>query len=273
MQNKPRSRSRGFTLIELLVVISIIALLISILLPALRAARDASRTMACMSQLKQIQLAGSMYTSDFKDVLPGWNTNNPASANWHHSIASYLSAHVDLTTESGRNIPIYQCPQGTSEFGLPNENASWWGNRMQTSYTVAYLSSCTKASITTNSNDDHYGSYQYLKQGRLPSPSEFVLFADALPGGVLGPGGSTFGYHWYFERTLVSKPASEQLSRMRMLAFRHMSTSIFVGQDTNANLNASFLDGHVKTMNMDSFVKTNATEKNYIALGYSASYY
>ncbi|MFG0249270.1 MAG: DUF1559 domain-containing protein [Phycisphaeraceae bacterium JB051] len=273
MKHKPTYPQRGFTLIELLVVISIIALLISILLPALRSARAASRNMACMSQLKQIQLGATMYISDFKGVLPGWNLNNPTESNWHHSIASYLNAHVDINTEAGRNVPIYQCPQGTSEFGLPNQNASWWANRMQTNYTIAYLSSCSKASISTNSNDDHYGSYQYLNQTRIPSPSEFVLFADALPGGVLGPDNSTYGYHWYFERTLVSQPASAQLSRMRMLAFRHMSTSIFVGEDPNANLNGAFLDGHVKTMNMDSFVKTNATEKNYISLGYTAAYY
>lgn len=273
MQENPNHNLRGFTLIELLVVISIIALLIAILLPALRAARDASRAMACMSQLKQIQLAGSMYTSDFKGVLPGWNSNNPKESNWTHSIATYLNAKVDMSTQAGRNIRAYQCPQGTSEFGLPNQNASWWGNRMQTSYTVAYLSSCTKASISTNSNDDHYGSYQYLNQNRIASPSEFVLFADALPGGVLGPDSSAYGYHWYFERTLLSMPATDQLSRLRMLAFRHMSTSIFVGEDPNANLNASFLDGHVKTMNMDAFVKTNATEKNYISLGYTSTHY
>ncbi len=226
-----------------------------------------------MNQLKQIQLAATMYSSDFKGVLPGWNNNNPVESNWHHSIATYLNARVDISTQAGRNIPIYQCPQSTSEFGLPNENAIWWGNRMQTSYNIAYLSSCTKASVSTNSNDDHYGSYQYLNQTRLPSPSEFLLFADALPGGVIGPNSSNYGYHWYFERTLVSKSANEQLSRMRMLAFRHMSTNIFVGEDPNANLNGAFLDGHVKTMNMDALVKTNATEKNYIALGYSASHY
>ena len=273
MISKKRMTLAVFTLIELLVVISIIALLIAILLPALKSARDVARSMACMTQLKQIQLAGAMYASDHEDILPGWNSNNPTQSNWHHSLASYVNAKVDISTSKGRTVRIYQCPQSLPEFELPNENAAWWGNRMQTSYTISSLSSCTKSSISTNSNDDHRGNYQYLVQSKLAMPSEFVLFADALPGGVLGPTGSTYGYHWYFERSLLSSPATSQISRLRMLAFRHMSTNIFVGEDPNANLNASFLDGHVKTMSMDGFVQTNATEKNYISLGYSPSEY
>lgn len=66
----PRRRLRGFTLVELLVVISIIALLIAILLPALRHARDAARMTQNISNLRQIQLALYTYATDHDDVLP-----------------------------------------------------------------------------------------------------------------------------------------------------------------------------------------------------------
>lgn len=58
---------RAFTLIELLVVISIIALLLSIMLPGLKRAKDSAKAVVCMSNVKQWGLAINMYTSSNKD--------------------------------------------------------------------------------------------------------------------------------------------------------------------------------------------------------------
>ncbi|MCC6581650.1 MAG: type II secretion system protein [Phycisphaeraceae bacterium] len=60
---------RGFTLIELLVVISIIAMLIAILLPALQKAREASRQIVCLTNQRQIYLGWYNYTNDYKNAL------------------------------------------------------------------------------------------------------------------------------------------------------------------------------------------------------------
>jgi prepilin-type N-terminal cleavage/methylation domain-containing protein/prepilin-type processing-associated H-X9-DG protein len=62
---------RGFTLVELLVVIGIIAVLISLLLPALNRARMAALNIKCQSNLKQVLLAMRIYASDNKDSIPG----------------------------------------------------------------------------------------------------------------------------------------------------------------------------------------------------------
>lgn len=63
----------GFTLIELLVVISIVALLIAILLPALRKARDSARKVTCAINLKQLGQAVGVYITDTDCFPPGYN--------------------------------------------------------------------------------------------------------------------------------------------------------------------------------------------------------
>ena len=61
---------KAFTLIELLVVISIIALLIAILLPALKNARDAARSVSCMSNMHQLAIATANYGVTFNEYMP-----------------------------------------------------------------------------------------------------------------------------------------------------------------------------------------------------------
>jgi prepilin-type N-terminal cleavage/methylation domain-containing protein len=73
---QPRGVRHGFTLVELLVVIAIIAVLISILLPSLRRAKDSAQAVQCQSNLRQWGIYYAMYTSDSKGKLPkggDWN--------------------------------------------------------------------------------------------------------------------------------------------------------------------------------------------------------
>lgn len=66
---------RAFTLIELLVVIAVIALLVSILLPALRGARESAKTTICLGNQRQLGLAYTLYAQDFRESLVHSYTN------------------------------------------------------------------------------------------------------------------------------------------------------------------------------------------------------
>ena len=63
-------KHKGFTLIELLVVISIIAILIAILLPALAKARESTQAIACANKMRQVGIGVLMYSQQFNDYLP-----------------------------------------------------------------------------------------------------------------------------------------------------------------------------------------------------------
>ncbi|MEM6854221.1 MAG: type II secretion system protein [Planctomycetota bacterium] len=115
----PRRRLAGFTLIELLVVISIIALLIGILLPALGAARNTARTTACLSNVRQFVIAMSTYAADNKDEYP-WSPGTAANdgtgenIDWHDIgvIGYYLPEQEATGTNRYDSIggSIFVCP-------------------------------------------------------------------------------------------------------------------------------------------------------------------
>ena len=77
------SRKRqGFTLIELLVVISIIAVLMAILMPALKRAREQGQRAVCISTLKQLTLCWIMYADDNDDRADAPSDDSPGRGDW-----------------------------------------------------------------------------------------------------------------------------------------------------------------------------------------------
>ncbi len=117
------SPRHGFTLIELLVVISIIALLIGILLPALGQARETAKMSACLSNLKQVGVATFGYAAEYKGKLPPSDDGSSSVFKFNHLLNNYMgvSGTGFSTSEAARTNEVFVCPDAI-ESADPNSS-------------------------------------------------------------------------------------------------------------------------------------------------------
>ncbi len=146
-------RFKGFTLIELLVVISIIALLMSILIPALNKAKGLARKITCMSNMKQVGIALVAYTVANNDRYPCHNiTGNPgpmfgktefevaSTETWWGLIAPYIQFHdskIGTSATLGERMgadSVGHCPNHKFEMELVSGNLARTDQRTSFSY-------------------------------------------------------------------------------------------------------------------------------------------
>jgi len=127
MWQRAQPTSRAFTLVELLVVIGIIALLLSILLPVVGVAVEASRRAACLANLRQIGAAVTTYAGDNRNYLPPLAYRLPDANGYRHNWATllvdggYLTAPDQMTATGKPALPaLYPASVGPSVLRCPS---------------------------------------------------------------------------------------------------------------------------------------------------------
>lgn len=129
---------KGFTLLELLVVIAITAILLGILIPSLRMARQQTRTVVCRTNLRQFGILYQMYADDNKQSLPaGWN----GGSMWMVDLLGYYEGAEDVRLCPSATIFLHTVPDNTpstftawGKYGDPDYFDGWippWGQKDQ----------------------------------------------------------------------------------------------------------------------------------------------
>jgi prepilin-type processing-associated H-X9-DG protein len=259
----------GFTLLEMIVVITIIMLLIALLLPAIHWARQAARSTECESNLRTLAQMSLVYADNFNGSLPYGTYSNP-----DFPISTYNSyfgdwANLEFYTLVGSPVP----PTNNGVIGknIPPQMASKWDSIFWCPERMVPMSGLWGVNYAANPNvfltpvvnpTTGYAYNQSLHLSAISDPSEVISMGDtnqSSPGGYCAqflfswsPSQLTAQFGSYTKDTVISPnpgntDATTTIITHQGLRYRHGSTG-----PNDGTANASFCDGHVQSMPVNS---------------------
>jgi len=250
----------GFTLIELLVVIAVIAVLVSMLLPALQQARIQAKKVVCATQLRQVGTIWLNYANAYNDVLPPMCNSGNFELVW-----DFL--HDELNKQDCADGKIFYCPDHEYKKTPTGQPANWYNvsynHHNRNYYSIGYsLFTNAIAGVTGNNNPLHADNIPWRPaDGHSASNNHFawgynIWTADTQLQHLIPPVKTTERLHLVGasqtrvaiipeESPMVFDAAMAETSGLEP-DFKDMGSCPHLGNDGwPIGRNAVFMDGHV----------------------------
>jgi prepilin-type N-terminal cleavage/methylation domain-containing protein/prepilin-type processing-associated H-X9-DG protein len=269
---------RAFTLVELLVVIGIIALLISILLPALSRARKSANTTKCLSNLRQVGTAFQLYAADFRGKFPVVRQDSPDDGSgkainwniwWTDTIAPYVSKVARATSSTAasldevRSTVLWGCPEWIGRNATFNQYDTGYGMNGQVTTLPDYPAPGVKTPKTEYAMRWLPATYpgKYYSFGSVKMSAERVMVADSLlwflnayPStgnvGVTGLPGQGVNPSTHNTALITNVPGlmDYDMFRHTKVPTSNSDGTYYKFGSAAVGTNAVFFDGHAETM-------------------------
>ena len=226
-----KHRNQAFTLIELLVVICIIAILASMLLPALQSARESASTATCLSNLGQFSKAFQMYATGYNDYMPALTSpQTGSSCSWEYALIDALGQ--DRNRSPFRNAFFCEADASSETAAVGGNKKSYSLNNLQEAV-HPYIPNMLEANGKEGKGNNGKGYISGNKTTAIHTASDLIIIGENVSEGN-NIGSATFS------KTSINSPGSASAV--------HQQISIVKRYTSHNTAGELFLDGHAKHM-------------------------